>query len=156
MKNKKIFLLVLAIIATHSFAQNCNYKTINQNGVLLKQFNPMPIGGNSNLQIATSISNINGNNNLMLTFRFRDSKISISNKVKITFSNSQTLTMTATRQRNDYIGGSEITHLIFALNEEQENKLSQNSISSVTINGTNIISAKMNTTYISQNLNCLN
>lgn len=156
MINKKIFLLVLAIFATHSFAQNCNYKTINQNGVLLKQFNPMPIGGTSNLQIATSISNINGNNNLMLTFRFRDSKISISNKVKITFSNSETLTMTATRQGNDYIGGSEITHLVFALNEEQENKLSQNSISSVTINGTNIISAKMNTTYIAQNLNCLN
>ena len=155
MKNKKILLLFLAIFANHSFAQNCNYKTINQNGVLLKQFNPMPIGGTSNLQIATSISNINGNNNLMLTFRFRDSKISISNKVKITFSNSQTLTMIAVRQGNDYIGGNEITHLLFALNEEQENKLLQNSISSVTINGTDKITAKMNTTYISKNLNCL-
>ena len=153
---KKYFTFLSIMAVSFLFSQNCNYKTINQNGVLLKQFNPMPIGGTSNLQVATSISNINGNNNLMLTFRFRDNRISINNKVKIAFSNGQSLTMTANRQGNDFIGGSEITHLIFSLNEEEEKKLLQNSISSVTINGSNLISAKMNKMYISQNLNCLN
>lgn len=153
---KKIFTLLTIGTISLAFSQNCNYKTINQNGVLLKQFNPLPIGGTSNLQVATSISNINGNNNLMLTFRFRDSRIAINNKVKITFSNSQSITMTANRQVNDFIGGSEITHLIFSLTEEQENKLLRNVISGITINGNNLISAKMNKSYISENLNCLN
>ena len=61
MKNKKIFLLVLAIIATHSFAQNCNYKTINQNGVLLKQFNPMPIGNDNKFDLHVKIKNLRPN-----------------------------------------------------------------------------------------------
>jgi len=153
---KKILTVLSIASVSLLFGQNCNYKTLNQNGVLVKQFNPMPIGGNIVLQIATSISNINGNNNLMITFRFLGSRLTISNQIKITFSNSQSITLSADRQGNDYIGGSDITHLVFSLTSEQEEKLSKYSISSLTYNNTNTILAKMNKSYISQNLNCFN
>lgn len=151
---KKIFTFFAFVIFTISFSQ-CNYKTSNQNGVTVKQFNPMPIGGDSNKQIALSISNINGDNNLMLTIRFKE-RSDIRKNVKFNLSDGTSLTLTAQRIGDDFIGGSPISHLIFTLDENTESKFRNNDISSIVLNGANKINAKMYKDYVSNNLKCFN
>ena len=151
---KKIITLLFFAIFSIAYSQ-CNYKTLYQNGASVKQFNPLPIGGDNNKQVALSISNVNNNNNLMVTIRFRE-RIEINKKVKFNFSDGTSLTLTAQRIGDDFIGGSPISHLIFNLDEKTESKFSKNEISSVTLNDENKIIAKMNKNYILTSLKCFN
>ncbi|QQV03445.1 MULTISPECIES: hypothetical protein [Chryseobacterium] len=149
---KKITTLLFIAAFTFSYSQ-CNYKTLYQNGATVKQFNPIPIGGDNNKQVALSISNINGNNNLMLTVRFKE-RDEIDKKVKFSFSDNTSLTLSAERTGEDFIGGSPISHLIFKLDEKSEHKFKNNEISTVYLNGVNKITTKMNKNYISTSLKC--
>ena len=151
---KKFFTLLTFATFAIGFSQ-CNYKTLYQNGVSVKQFNPMPIGNDNNKQVALSISNINGNNNLMVTIRFRE-RTEINKKIKFSFSDGTSIILTAQRVGEDFIGGSPISHLIFNLDEISQNKFENNEISSVTLNGVNKITAKMYKSYVSENLKCFN
>ena len=154
---KGIFIILTStIFSTFALAQNCDYKSFSQNGVTVKQFNPMPIGGDNNKQVALSISNFNGNDNLMITIRFKGNATEINKKVKITLANKNSINLIADRIGSDYIGGSPIKQMIFSLNSEVINQLMENQISSLTLNTTDIISAKMFKDYIGNNLKCLN
>lgn len=151
----KRFSIILFIGVFSIGYSQCNYKSYIQDGVTVKQFTPKPIGGDNQKQIAVSISNINGYDNLMLTIRLKD-RIVISKKIKINLSNGSTLDLVAERSGNDFIGGSPITHLIFSLKESSKSSLQKYKISSIILNNNNKISAKMNSGYILENLNCLN
>jgi hypothetical protein len=133
----------------------CNYSTIDKGGVTVKQFAPMPIGGNSSKQVAFSISNVNGKNLLMLTIRFRYSSIPTNKQVTIYFSNGKTPTLSAIDTKNDFIGSSEITHLKFNLSKSSESMLLRADIASVVLNGKEKINATMYQSYVSDNLKCL-
>lgn len=153
---KNILLMLLFVFSCLGTVQaQCNYSTIDKDGVTVKQFAPMPIGGNSSKQVAFAISNVNGKNMLMLTVRFRYSRTPTNKQVKIYFSNGKTLTLSAIDSKNDFIGSSEITHLKFNLSKSSENMFLEADITSVVLNGKEKIKATMYQSYVSDNLNCL-
>ena len=156
LRPKKLLAIVLFGFSCIQSAQaQCNYSTIEKDGVTVKQFAPMPIGGNSSKQVAFSISNLSGKNLLMMTVHFRYSRTLTNKQIKINFSNGKSLTLSALDSKNDFIGNSEVTHLKFNLSKSSENMFLEADIASVVLNGKEKINATMYQSYVSDNLNCL-
>jgi hypothetical protein len=152
----KCFVTYIFFSISSIFYSQCNYKTITQNGIILKQFYPMPIGGDNSKQIAVSISNIAGKSNLSITIRFLEKRTEIEKDIKLNLFENNVLNIKAERIGNDIVGGNQITHMIFSLDEISTQKLINHRILSIVINKQDTIVAKLNSSYISENLNCLN
>ena len=119
----KHFITFLILVTSSQIYSQCNYQTMTQNGVTLKQFNPMPIGGDKSKQIALSISSVDGDNKLSLTIRFLKDKSEIEKNIIIKLSDNSNLRISAERIGSDYIKGSYITHMLFSLSNIEQNKL---------------------------------
>lgn len=146
--------LILVSLSYYQANSQCDYKTFQMNGQLVKQFNPMPIGGNEKMQVAISISNVDSIDYLLITVRFLK-RFAINKLIKITLSDGTKLELLAERIGDDFVGGSPITHMIFNLDSDAKKLLSEKSFYAIEIDNYNIL-VKTFSDYVSKNLKCFN
>ncbi len=156
---KSILLILLTFCSNLVFGQ-CNCETNIISGIKTKQCIPSLVAYDNTYQVGASINSTKEDILLILTVRFKGSAKTIGSDLLIFVNDEKTLSLELLDSQKDYVGGSEICHAKFKLNESNIDFLKNRKLSFLRFHFSNediyrTFEVKRNEDVLKNHLNCI-
>ena len=157
---KNLFLLLIILFDVQIILGQCDCQKINRPDGVVVQCNPLPIGGDQNLQVGLSLASNRTGKYITVTIRYISGpSLKINGDLSLRLSDNNLITFELVNTQSSYIGNSEVENAIFHINENQLNAIKYSNLLTLSImlsdSRIHTIEATLNKKVLMNQVNCL-